>query len=394
MKALGCVAEGEAKALERAVLEWGAQIQALGPDPRTINARSSYAGLLRNIVWDYLDSPKVCGSVRTACYRRLYQPLDKLFSLFREKDLRSRLVLREVAELVTQMNESVRDLRAQGQRPPCEIVRASAPAAVASDQTGETSHATSERAPASAASAPSRSSRAEEREAHGAEPVVATPVPRTDAPPAARSERSRSDEFLVQNLGDAGVLLKHAGADPKGVDKALAYFAAHESEFPNRRYVSFIDFTKPAFDWTGRGRDKRLFVLDRETGKVERVQVSHGQNSGSRGGVPTKFSNDDGTLMSSLGAYRVGTVSNDAGRAQRKYRIYLDGLESTNDAARDRGIYMHEGVNYDSGKAVNYTRSGGRSHGCPALNPEDLLRLQGKIGGGSFLYIYSDRASR
>lgn len=152
---------------------------------------------------------------------------------------------------------------------------------------------------------------------------------------------------------------------------ALSYFQQYKDRFPNQNYVSVIDFSQ-------RSSARRLYVIDMQSGTVERHAVAHGKGSDADGdGYATKFSNESGSQMSSLGIYRTAeTYDGDHGLSLR-----LDGLSSTNNNARSRAIVMHP-ADYvsDSGP------SAGRSWGCPAIDPRVSARLISALKNGSMIY--------
>src|SRR5688572_3574867 len=94
-----------------------------------------------------------------------------------------------------------------------------------------------------------------------------------------------------------------------------AYRAADAEGRVEKPVLTIIDYSLPS-------TQKRLWVLDMKTGGVLFHElVTHGKNSGWE--KPTKFSNVEGSLMSSLGVYVTGgTYVGKHGRS-----LYLDGLE-------------------------------------------------------------------
>ena len=111
--------------------------------------------------------------------------------------------------------------------------------------------------------------------------------------------------------------------------------------------------------------------------------VSHGKNSG--GNYATSFSNEEGSLKSSLGFYLTGETY----KGRNGYSLILDGLEKgINDRARQRAIVMH-GAAYSNPSVIRANGRLGRSFGCPAV-PQALSRpIIDAIKGGSVLYIYA-----
>jgi hypothetical protein len=158
---------------------------------------------------------------------------------------------------------------------------------------------------------------------------------------------------------------------------ALRYLDLHSAEFSNRRYITIIDYTKPSFK-------KRLFLIDRETGSVQQYFVSHGKNSG--WAYATRFSNSPGSLQSSKGFFKTGSIY----YGKLGPTLELHGLEKgVNDNALIRKIVMH-GAWYSNPESIviNHWRLGW-SQGCPSLPKEDAPEVIYKIKDGSLLYIHA-----
>jgi len=171
----------------------------------------------------------------------------------------------------------------------------------------------------------------------------------------------------------------HANLDPDGrvprrlLNAALAYFDANRSSIRNQRVISVIDFSKHS-------STERFFIIDMQSGRVSSYVTAHGQGSDpNSSGYATRFSNTDGTHMSSVGIY----VTGDTYQGGKGYSLYLDGKSGTNSNARSRAIVIHP---------ASYVRTGGsvgRSWGCPALDPRLSASVIDRIKGGSV--IYADR---
>lgn len=159
--------------------------------------------------------------------------------------------------------------------------------------------------------------------------------------------------------------------------KQSVYDAAHKFyvEHPtmlNRRYAVVIDMSMNS-------AKRRLVLLDLKLGTGKNYRVAHGAGSDpDNDGYATKFSNEDGSHMTSLGAYITkGTYIGSHGRSLR-----IDGQEKTNSNAIARAVVVH-GSAYVS---ENNTRTG-RSWGCPAMDDDVVQGVIDKIRGGSLLYI-------
>jgi hypothetical protein len=155
-------------------------------------------------------------------------------------------------------------------------------------------------------------------------------------------------------------------------ERAVAHYEQSRLAVGNPRYASAVDFSQHS-------SKKRFYLFDLATGKVERHNVAAGKGSDPDGdGYATKFSNSEGSKMSSLGIYHTsGTYNGGNG-----YSMRIQGLESSNSAAMSRAVVVHP-ANYvsDSGSKA------GRSWGCPALDPKISKSVIDRIKGGSVLVI-------
>jgi hypothetical protein len=150
-----------------------------------------------------------------------------------------------------------------------------------------------------------------------------------------------------------------------------AYRAAEAEGRVHKPVLTIIDYSLPS-------TQKRLWVLDMKTGAVLFHElVAHGKNSGWE--KPTKFSNVEGSLMSSIGVYVTGgTYVGKHGRS-----LTLDGLEAGfNDQARARAIVVHA-ADYATPEFAQKEGRLGRSWGCPALDPRVAMKVIDAIEGGS-----------
>ncbi|RYZ67851.1 MAG: murein L,D-transpeptidase catalytic domain family protein, partial [Proteobacteria bacterium] len=170
----------------------------------------------------------------------------------------------------------------------------------------------------------------------------------------------------------------HANVDKEGVvpsnlkSQALAYMDANPGKFASD-YMVVIDMGKHS-------KEERFYLIDLNGGSVSKTVVAHGSGSDpSNTGTPTRFSNTNNSKMTSLGVYKTGEVyqSGKVGRAVR-----LDGLESTNNAARARGVVFHASNYVSRGRAKQ-----GRSYGCPAVPANETRALQDKIANGRLFVI-------
>jgi hypothetical protein len=140
--------------------------------------------------------------------------------------------------------------------------------------------------------------------------------------------------------------------------------------------LTVIDYSLPS-------SEPRLFIFDLLGRKLLfRELVAHGKNSG--GDRADHFSNDSGSLATSLGLY----VTADTYEGNNGYSLRLRGLEAgVNDMAWDRAIVMH-GAYYVSREAIRALGRLGRSWGCPAVRAEIAHKLIDTVRGGSAIFAY------
>jgi len=111
--------------------------------------------------------------------------------------------------------------------------------------------------------------------------------------------------------------------------------------------------------------------------------VAHGKNSGED--VASAFSNDDGSLMTSLGAFLTGGTY----VGKNGYSLKLRGMDpGLNDHAEGRTIVLH-GAPYVSEDFVHKVGRLGRSWGCPAVRPEIARPLIDQIKDSTLLYAWN-----
>jgi hypothetical protein len=175
----------------------------------------------------------------------------------------------------------------------------------------------------------------------------------------------------------AAVLARYENLDPNNevpkvlLENAIQYYDFNKSRIKVKGYLTIIDFSQSS------GK-RRFYIIDMNTGRVERHVVAHGSGSDpDNDGVATAFSNRDGSLQSSLGYYV--TAETYTGKWGRSLR--LDGLSSTNSNVRARAVVMHGASYVEDGKSKQ-----GRSWGCPALPMDEKDAIIDKLKGGSLMY--------
>ncbi|MBK7585794.1 MAG: murein L,D-transpeptidase catalytic domain family protein [Myxococcales bacterium] len=159
------------------------------------------------------------------------------------------------------------------------------------------------------------------------------------------------------------------------LERALFYYDLNLELLENPRFVTVIDFSQHS-------SKRRLYLVDMESGELERHVVAHGSGSDpDDDGIPSSFSNLNNSHQSSLGFYLTAeTYSGKWGLS-----LKLDGLSETNSDARPRAIVMH-GASY----VVDGKSKQGRSWGCPAIPMPDRDAVITQLKAGSL--IYAERA--
>ncbi len=159
----------------------------------------------------------------------------------------------------------------------------------------------------------------------------------------------------------------------------IAYLKARHEGLDSKQILTLIDYDKPS-------TEKRLLVVDLKTNKVLfNTYVSHGKNSGSV--TPTSFSNQPGSLKSSVGVF---ITTGDPYVGSNGYSLRLIGLEpGINDNAYRRSIVVH-GAWYVSPETIQRYGALGRSWGCPAVSDRLARPLINTIKEHTLVFVYSD----
>lgn len=223
-------------------------------------------------------------------------------------------------------------------------------------------------------------------------PVSTPPVPAQAVMKTARAVlngvgvESAVEKTQVQKALDALAGTVRKQSDPKALQMAFqAYFnykAANPREV-RKPYLYFVDYGLT--NTTPRGY---VFNMESLTLVDGPFMVAHGRGSAApSSGVPTRFSNRQGSNSTSLGLYLAQETYGFSGRADgRRYSsigLRMRGLSGRfNSAARARGVVAH-GAPY-----VTASRAG-RSEGCPALEQARARQLLPKIANGGLVFLFS-----
>jgi hypothetical protein len=173
--------------------------------------------------------------------------------------------------------------------------------------------------------------------------------------------------------------------DPRGevrkelMDRAMAALDIHGHRITRRDRMYLVDFKK----FSG---DERLYEVDLEGGAITLMRTSHGRGSDpAHTGFAVNFGNDPDSHMSSVGAYATAGASHGA---QQGPNVLLDGLEYTNNLARERAIIIH-GADYADPDFLAREGKLGRSYGCFSVAHADLPALRERMGEGRLLFAWA-----
>lgn len=194
-------------------------------------------------------------------------------------------------------------------------------------------------------------------------------------------EREFADAIQPRMLTEqqqAGILANYGHLDPKKevptdlLKEALVYFDANKSKFPNQTHITIVDFKK-------KSKESRFFLINLETGAVEKYHTTHGVGSDKNDdGLAESFGNVENSGKSSLGFVRTAEVY--TGKYKRSVR--LDGLSKTNSNIRKRAVVFH---GWDNVHEANVKQ--GLSWGCITLDWDVKDAVLDKIKEGSLMYV-------
>ena len=166
---------------------------------------------------------------------------------------------------------------------------------------------------------------------------------------------------------------------PELMSRAMAALDVHSHRITLRDRMYLVDFQK----FSG---DARLFEVDLIGGRVTAFRTCHGRGSDpEHSGFARRFSNTPESYMSSVGAYATAGAG---WGAQQGPNVLLDGLEYSNNLARDRAIIVH-GADYADPDFLAREGKLGRSYGCFSTAHTDLPMLRERMGEGRLLFAYA-----
>ena len=199
-------------------------------------------------------------------------------------------------------------------------------------------------------------------------PVAETPIVLAAAPPPPPLPRIPQ---IVPPPLDPQRLVR-----PELMSRAMAALDVHSHRITLRDRMYLVDFQK----FSG---DERFYEVDLIGGRVTAFRTCHGRGSDPQhSGFARTFSNTPESYMSSVGAYATAGAG---WGAQQGPNVLLDGLEYSNNMARDRAIIVH-GADYADPEFLAREGKLGRSYGCFSTAHTDLPMLRERMGEGRLLF--------
>lgn len=186
-------------------------------------------------------------------------------------------------------------------------------------------------------------------------------------------------ETITAHLNSTRLLDPRGQVRPELMERALAALDIHGHKITQRDRMYLVDFTK----FSG---DERLYEVDLAGGAVTLMRTCHGRGSDpDHSGYARTFSNTPESYKSSVGAYATAGAG---WGAQQGPNVLLDGLEYTNNLARERAIIVH-GADYADPDFLAREGKLGRSYGCFSVAHTDLPRLRERMGEGRLLFAWA-----
>ncbi len=141
----------------------------------------------------------------------------------------------------------------------------------------------------------------------------------------------------------------------------------------------------------------RMFVYDFKKNEIERSSLcAHGSGKGNKKSTGSKplFSNEEGSLLTSIGKFKIGARSYSQFGINIHYKLH--GLEKTNDNAFQRIVVLHSYTPVSSTEIYPIHLPMGFSHGCPVTDDDTMTYLDEKLKNTEkpvLLWIYYDDKS-
>lgn len=213
-------------------------------------------------------------------------------------------------------------------------------------------------------------------------------------------ELQKTPKDAMDVVGATLSIMKHVllgpvgGVSPDVWNAALLSMLKHVSNPQLVKYdtITITDYSLPL-------TQERLWVIDLPgRAVIKHVHVAHGSGTqGSEGGnvrIHPVFSNNLGTNQSCVGGYvtlhekmtKLGSLQK-MGLPELGRTLVADGLDSTNNRMKMRGILFHGGWYINPAKGVF-----GLSHGCLVTHPDHNNAIIDRIKDGSFGYSWGGAA--
>ena len=204
-------------------------------------------------------------------------------------------------------------------------------------------------------------------------PLASIAVARIPAPVVRRPVITATADLPPPPLDPRGLVRKEL------MERAMVALDIHHRSVPLRDRMYLVDFQK----YSG---EERLYEVDLVQGEVTAFRTCHGKGSDpEHSGYARSFSNTPESYMSSVGAYATAGPS---WGSQQGPNVLLDGLEYSNDRARERAIIIH-GADYADPDFLAREGKLGRSYGCFSTSHLDLYGLRERMGYGRLLFAFA-----
>ena len=203
--------------------------------------------------------------------------------------------------------------------------------------------------------------------------------PLPGAPQVPHITISQPPEVITAQLNTTRPLDPRGQIRPELMDRAMAALDIHKGRITQRDRMYLVDFQK----FSG---DERLYEVDLHGGAVTLMRTAHGRGSDpAHSGYARDFGNTPDSYMSSVGAFATAGPGYGASAGPN---VLLDGLEYSNDRARERAIIIH-GADYADADYLAREGKLGRSYGCFSVAHADLPRLRERMGEGRLLFAWA-----
>ena len=142
------------------------------------------------------------------------------------------------------------------------------------------------------------------RDATDTEPLAARPLREVQTSSSARTEglHPAFNDLTTASLESYDYLDPQHLVPTIALENAVRFFDSNKGRIANQTYMTIVDMTQHS-------SKKRMFVVNMSTGVVQTYLVAHGSGSDANDdGYADKFSDTEGSLMSSLGFYTTGST--------------------------------------------------------------------------------------